>query len=66
MGHSLSKVDMPYFEKILEVNDNPKSIKWEVSFHSDANLDRINAFEKELNINPDQVEKFRLGERLLS
>lgn len=66
MGHSLSKVDMPYFEKILEVNDNPKNIKWEVSFHSDVNLDRINEFEKELNINSDQVEKFRLGERLLS
>lgn len=35
---------MPYFEKILEVNGDPKNIDWEVSFHSDASLDRINEF----------------------
>jgi hypothetical protein len=66
IGHSLSKVDMPYFEKILEVNSDPKNIEWEISFHSDANLNRINEFAQELNIDPDQIEKFRLGERLLS
>jgi hypothetical protein len=65
-GHSLSEVDMPYFEKILEVNDDPENIEWEVSFHSDANLNRINEFAQELNINPSHIEKFRLGERLLS
>lgn len=65
MGHSLSKVDMPYFEKILEVNDNPEYIKWEVSFYSDANLNRVGEFAQELNINPSHIEKFRLDERLL-
>jgi hypothetical protein len=66
VGHSLSKVDMPYFEKILEVNGDPKNIEWEVSFHSDASLNRINEFAQELNIDPNHIEKFRLGERLLS
>ncbi len=66
IGHSLSKVDMPYFEKILEVNSNPNNIEWEISFHSDANLNRINEFAQELNIDPSRIEKFRLDERLLS
>ncbi|MDB4918727.1 bacteriophage abortive infection AbiH family protein [Mucilaginibacter sp.] len=66
IGHSLAKVDMPYFEKILEVNDDSKNIEWEVSFHSDASLNRINEFAQELNINPSHIEKFRLAERLLS
>jgi hypothetical protein len=66
VGHSLSKVDMPYFEKILEVNGDPKNIEWEVSFHSDANLNRIDEFARELNIDPAHIEKFRLGERPLS
>jgi hypothetical protein len=65
IGHSLAKVDMPYFEKILEVNHDPKNIKWEVSFHSDANLNRIDVFAQELIIDPNHIEKFRLDERLL-
>ena len=55
-----------YFEKILEVNGNPKTIQWEVSFHSDVSLNRINEFAQELNIDPSHIKKFRLGERLLS
>lgn len=66
IGHSLSKVDMPYFEKILELTGNSKNIEWEVSFHSDASLNTITEFAQELNINPSHIEKFRLGERLLS
>lgn len=65
-GHSLSEVDMPYFKKVLEVNDNPENIEWEVSFHSEANLNRIDEFAKELHISPSHIEKFRLDERLLS
>ncbi|MGF7072881.1 bacteriophage abortive infection AbiH family protein [Mucilaginibacter sp. R-33] len=66
IGHSLSKVDMPYFEKILEVNTNPKHIEWEISFHSEANLDRINDFAQELNIDSNYIKPFRLNERLLT
>ncbi|HEY4325113.1 MAG TPA: bacteriophage abortive infection AbiH family protein [Mucilaginibacter sp.] len=65
-GHSLAKVDMPYFEKILEVNVSPKNIEWEVSFHSDASLTRIDEFAQELNIDPGHIEKFKLSERRLS
>jgi hypothetical protein len=66
MGHSLARVDMPYFEEILKVNDNPVDIKWQISFHSEASINRINEFAKELNINPNHIEKFRLSERLQS
>lgn len=48
IGHSLSKVDLPYFEKIIAVNDNPNNIQWQISYHS--NTDRINVFAQELNI----------------
>jgi len=41
-------------------------IEWEISFHSDASLNRINEFAEELNSNPSHIEKFRLCERLLS
>lgn len=66
IGHSLAKVDMPYFEKILEINANPKHIEWEISFHSEANLDRINDFARELNIDSNHIKSFRLNERLLT
>jgi hypothetical protein len=66
MGHSLSKVDMPYFEKILAVNDKPNNVQWQISFYSDTSLDRINEFAQELNIDPSHIEKFRLSERVLS
>jgi len=66
LGHSLAQVDMPYFEKILAVNDDPMHIQWEVSFHSDANLGRITEFAQELNIDPKHIQKFKLSERLLA
>lgn len=66
MGHSLAKVDLPYFNKILQVNENSHKIEWEISFHSEANLNGITEFARELNINPNQITKFSLEERLLS
>ena len=56
---------MRYFEKILDVNANSRHKKREVSFHSDANLNRIKEFTQELKIDPKHIEKFRLSERLL-
>jgi len=61
IGHSLSKVDMPYFKKILAINDDPQHITSKISFHSNANLTRINQFAQELNIDPLHIEKFKLG-----
>lgn len=66
IGHSLSKVDLPYFEKIIAVNNDPNNIQWQISFHSDANLTRINEFAQELKINPGHIKKFKLYKRLLS
>ncbi len=65
-GHSLSEVDRPYFKKVLEVNDNPENIEWEISFHSDENLNRIDGIAKELNIDSNYIKKFKLEGRLLS
>lgn len=64
IGHSLSKVDMPYFKEILKVNENPENIDWEISYHSDWDLDRIKEFSEELNIISANVNSFRLSERL--
>ncbi|ATP56489.1 hypothetical protein CPT03_08390 [Pedobacter ginsengisoli] len=64
IGHSLSKVDMPYFKEIIKVNENPENIDWEISYHSDWDLDRIKKFSEELNIISANVKSFRLSERL--
>jgi len=66
IGHSLSKVDLPYFEKILTVNDDPNNIQWQISFHSEANSTRINEFAGELKLYPGHIQKFKIDELLLS
>jgi hypothetical protein len=35
LGHSMSEVDLPYFEKILKVTNNPK---WRISFFGKSDL----------------------------
>ncbi|MDB5004373.1 MAG: hypothetical protein JWQ34_2598 [Mucilaginibacter sp.] len=66
IGHSLSKVDLPYFEKILTVNDDPNNLQWQISFHSEANSTRINEFARELKIDPGHIKKFKIDELLLA
>lgn len=56
LGHSLSDVDMPYFERIMNVVDK-KRIKWEISYHTEKDLERINSFCREYNIS---VQSFPL------
>lgn len=48
-GHSLSNVDKPYFEKIIEKIEIDKVI-WKVSFHSKEELDSHSIFFSNLNI----------------
>lgn len=58
IGHSLAKVDMPYFEKINEkVGDD---VVWEFSFHSKNDKRRIDSFCKMFSITSDRRNDFEL------
>ena len=60
IGHSLSKVDYPYFSKIIEQNLSPKDVRWFISFHSAADNERINVFMAYMHISQEQVIRFRI------
>ena len=34
IGHSMSKVDLPYFRKIIASVNQPELVKWSISYHS--------------------------------
>ena len=58
IGHSLSKVDMPYFEKVIDsVGDN---VVWNFSFHSENDIKRIDAFCRRFSIPTDRRMDFEL------
>lgn len=58
IGHSLAKVDMPYFEKINEkVGDD---VVWEFSFHTKNDKRRIDSFCKRFSITSDRRKDFDL------
>lgn len=49
LGHSLSDVDMPYFERIMNVVDK-NCVKWKMSYHTDKDQERMNTFCQRYNI----------------
>jgi hypothetical protein len=49
LGHSLADVDMPYFDKIMNCVDKNK-VRWEISYHTEKDLERISYFCKKYNI----------------
>lgn len=58
IGHSLSKVDMPYFEKVIDsVGDN---VVWNFSFHSVNDIKRIDSFCRRFSIPTDRRIDFEL------
>lgn len=58
IGHSLAKVDMPYFEKINEkVGDD---VVWKFSFHTKDDKMRIDSFCKMFSITSDRRKDFDL------
>lgn len=58
IGHSLSKVDMPYFERVIDyVGDN---VVWNFSFHSKNDIKRIDAFCRRFSILTDRRDDFKL------
>ena len=55
LGHSLSDVDMPYFDKIVEsiVKD---AVEWEISYHTQDDINRINHFCKRFGISARTIQ----------
>lgn len=59
IGHSMSEVDYPYFERIIQNNRSPQKIQWFISWYSADDMDRIKTFVERMNIHADQVHLYR-------
>lgn len=67
MGHSLGNVDMPYFKRIIDCNNNPADIQWYISYYSDK--EKVNLLERMRNLvrNEDvRILSFKMSEILRS
>ncbi len=60
IGHSLSKVDYPYFKEIVKYNKDSSNLKWFISWYSKDDLNRISEFVSEMNITNENVMLFRV------
>ena len=58
IGHSLSPVDHPYFRKIIEVNNFPEKLHWEISYHTEEGKYRIKKFANMFDIAENNIEMF--------
>jgi hypothetical protein len=63
LGHSLSEVDREYFKYLQTHHKNPESIKWKISYHSENDLERIDDFIRQMNIERERVRLFRLNDK---
>lgn len=53
LGHSLSKVDYPYFHKIIDsINGEPD---WLISWYSSHDLENIQNFAINMKIKPNKI-----------
>lgn len=59
IGHSLSVVDYPYFKEIIKMNRKSSNMKWFISWYSAGDIKRIDAFAKNLGIQPKQIKLFK-------
>lgn len=59
IGHSMSEVDYPYFERIIQNNRSPQKIQWFISWYSADDMDRIKTFVERMKIRADQVHLYR-------
>ena len=57
IGHSLSKVDYPYFEEIDKYNAGKAF--WHIGYHSLADFENVLAFVREMGIKDTSFEIFR-------
>ena len=60
VGHSLSKVDYPYFKEIIKYNTSSADLKWFISWYSSDGLRKITEFVSEMKIPNENVKLFRV------
>lgn len=60
IGHSLARVDFPYFLRMLQANANPESMLWRISYHDKADRGKPLKFGLRLGLRPEQLEPFPL------
>lgn len=55
LGHSLSDVDLPYFQEIMRHVKYPENVQWQFTCHSDKDMANMNKFCKILNIPSERI-----------
>lgn len=60
IGHSLSKVDYPYFAEIIQRNKRSSELEWFISWYSMDGLKNITEFVLEMKIPTENVRIFRV------
>lgn len=61
IGHSLSFVDYPYFDKIIESHSNYKKINWYISYYSENDIKRIEEFKNKIGLDFNQIKIFKIS-----
>ena len=61
LGHSLSEVDREYFKYLLIHHKSPETLKWKLSYYGENDLQKIDNFITQLNIERELVKLFRLS-----
>lgn len=57
IGHSLSRVDHPYFQEIVKANAG--KAQWHIGYHSLDDLEHLDAFISEMGLAKNHIEIFR-------
>ncbi|MBP1970754.1 hypothetical protein J2Z83_002890 [Virgibacillus natechei] len=60
IGHSLAPVDHPYFKEIIRNHVASDQLKWNVSWYSEADKERINKFAEMMSIPKHNIKMFQL------
>jgi hypothetical protein len=60
LGHSINKIDLPYYEKIHSVVDN--STLWRVSFHCAKDKNKYKQTLISIGIDENRIEMFKMQE----
>lgn len=58
IGHSLSKVDYPYFKEIIQCNKESKALTWHISCHSANDIDNAQLFADAMGIPIKRINIF--------
>lgn len=59
LGHSLSEVDMPYFEEIASRVDN---LNWIISYYDDNDFSKVEVFKNRLKLSNNHCKAIKLDE----